>query len=162
MSITLSAVFCVIRIATIKVCVRFPFGSNHIVWTLLLLLIPFKDLLTHSTVRHHAAKRLCADWLWASAALWVCCQQEVPTALPIGAENGLSPTLVTAFLSNAHRDSAARCFTQAGSAAHIPFPTAGAEQGLSCLTQPNVLGFLKQGKWENEHFRSRWRPLLVV
>lgn len=62
----------------------------------------------------------------------------------------LSPTLVSASLSNTHRDSAARCFTKAGSAAHIPFPTAaGAEQGFNCLIEPDVLGFLKQGKWGN-------------
>lgn len=111
----------------------------------------FKDLLTDSTVHRRAAKWPCDDWLWASAALWVCCQQEVPTALTIGAENEcLSPTLVSASLSNTHRDSVARCFTQAGSAAHIPFPTAaGAEQGFNRLIEPDVLGFLKQGKWEN-------------
>lgn len=101
---------------------------------------------------HCTSKWPCDGWLWALVALWVRCQQEVPIALPIGAENKrFSPTLVSASLSNTHRDSATRCFTQAGSAAHIPFPTAaGPEQGFNCLIEPGVWVFLEQAKLFHE------------
>lgn len=101
--------------------------QRYIVETLLLQLIPFKGLLTDSTVRRPAAKWPCDDWLWAG--LQPPCGSAANRKFPLLclSERKMSvchPRCLSASLSNTHRDSAARCFTQAGSAAHIPFPTA--------------------------------------